>query len=485
MKKQSTLQNIIAMFAGTCLNILISFVTTPLITRLVLPEDYAQWSLFTSYSTVLYAIVMIGLDQAFIRFYYKDDSINYKRFLIFTSIKIPFFICVIFSLCSFSWIQKLGLFGYEGLLPYILTMINVIILIVNRISQLVLRMEQRGKAYSTLIVLNKIVFAVMAIGLITATQINNFIILTISSMVSQAVITIAAIWMTKKYWKFYDIQKDFCEIRIKDLMLYGIPFIWALLAGDIFNAADKWSLNILTNLHEVGVYSAAATIVALTSVVNTTFCLLWAPMAMEHYSKDPEETTFFVRANAYITIAMFGIGAAIIGFKDIIILFLGEEYRLSSTIVPFLLFNPIMTTISETTVYGINFKKKTMYHTVIMLISCGINVILNFVFVPIFSSKGAALATAISYTAFFVLRTFFANKVFPVKFELKRFSFITILFSIYAAINTFIEIPILHNIVMMLIFILLLLVIYRKYVCSLWQWLSKQVIKKFNKHTAA
>ena len=44
-------------------------------------------------------------------------------------------------------------------------------------------------------------------------------------------------------------------------------------------------------------------------------------------------------------------------FKDLIILLLGKDYREASMVIPFLVFMPLMYTISETTVGGIDFKK--------------------------------------------------------------------------------------------------------------------------------
>ena len=95
MKKQSVIGNSIAMFVGTCFNILISVITTPIITRLVDPSDYGQWSLFTTYTNVAMAVVMLGLDQSFVRFYYKDERIEYKRYLTYTVVKIPIIVAML------------------------------------------------------------------------------------------------------------------------------------------------------------------------------------------------------------------------------------------------------------------------------------------------------------------------------------------------------------------------------------------------------
>ena len=49
-----------------------------------------------------------------------------------------------------------------------------------------------------------------------------------------------------------------------------------------------------------------------------------------------------------------------ISCKDLLVLLLGEDYRGSAVMIPFLCLSPIMLTISDTTVIGITFSKKAI-----------------------------------------------------------------------------------------------------------------------------
>lgn len=479
-KKQSIVENGIAMFIGTSLNVLISVITTPIITRLVLPADYGQWSLLSTYSNIILAIVMVGMDQAFVRFYYKHESVSYKRYLTFTAVKIPVALLAFAIIVLSCFISKLNLFEENSTIVYVLLYLNVLLAIVNKIAQLVLRMEQRGREYSLLMVVNKIVYLIIVFTLIFFSSLNDFVILTIGTVGAQLVVTISAIMMGRDEWRLFAPKPDCVDVTIKQLLLYGLPFVYAILAGDIFNAADKWAIKAIKTYSDVGIYSAAANIVAICAVVNTTFILLWAPLAMEHYEKAPEEKNLYIKANAGITAVMFVIGAIIICFKDVIVLLLGVKYRLAVTIVPFLLFNPIMTTISETTVYGINFKGKTWYHMIITTVSALLNVALNAFLVPKFSCEGAALATAVSYTAFFVLRTALSNHVYPVKFEIGKFAIATIAFSIYSFLNTFTDVNFWENILMFVCFAIIITYLYHNYLKLMINILKYEVKNRFH-----
>ena len=131
-----------------------------------------------------------------------------------------------------------------------------------------------------------------------------------------------------------------------------------------------------------------------------------------------------------------------------------------------------MYTISETTVNGLVFKKKSSYQVIVSVVSCITNLIGNFILIPLIGSKGAAISTGISYIIFFTLRTLFSNKFFYIKFGLKKFYFLTLMVSIYALYNTFFRINIL-SIIGYIICLLTILFLYqediRKYIFKLYE----------------
>ena len=91
-------------------------------------------------------------------------------------------------------------------------------------------------------------------------------------------------------------------------------------------------------------------------------------------------------------------------------------------IVPFLMFEPIMYTISETTATGIVVQKKSSYQVIVAAGSCIVNFFGNWLLTPIMGPQGAALSTGISYIVFFILRTGLSNRVFRVDYALPRFA---------------------------------------------------------------
>lgn len=241
---------------------------------------------------------------------------------------------------------------------------------------------------------------------------------------------------------------------------------------------DKISLNHYCSYSEVGIYSSAMTIVSIFAIIQTTINTLWGPLQTEHYVKNPEDTSFIQKGNQYITVIMFFMGLSLILCKDIFALLLGEKYRMAAVILPFLIFYPIMYTISETTCSGIGVSKKSYLNIWVSLGACAVNFIGNNILVPIYDGIGAAISTGISYIVFFWLRTYFSNKYYYINYELKKFSIITCVALVYAWYNTFFEFNII-TIIGYIVGIVTLLVLYKQGVKELIVISKRQLMEFF------
>lgn len=154
--------------------------------------------------------------------------------------------------------------------------------------------------------------------------------------------------------------------------------------------------------------------------------------------------------------------------KDIIVLILGSDYHGAAFILPFLIFGPVMYTISETTVIGINFMNKSKTHMTISLIVFIIDIIANLLFVPIFGTRGAAFSTGVSYILFFFLRTYYSQKYYSIEYNIKPIVVLTILFFVYALYNTFNQLDIV-SIILYLLIIFTMLYFYKSTIKTLFR----------------
>ncbi|MGV1060034.1 oligosaccharide flippase family protein [Clostridium perfringens] len=421
---------------GSVITLLIGFISSPIITRLVSPEQNGKFSMFSTVGNLILVVVVLGLDQSFVRFFYDEKEENRGK-LLKVCIIIPMIISIITSIILIIFYKPISSYivGEKSLIVILLLCVYLIINVVFRFASLQIRMSQKAKLYSVVNIIQKCVNLIVVIFMFFLTG-NNYITLVIALVVSFIAASILAIIFEKDVW-----LKKHNNIGIatskRELIRYGIPLIFSMAITWIFQSTDRIAIKGFVGYEELGLYNGAMTIIALLNAVQNTFTTFWTPVAFERYSNDSQDKQFFKNINEIVTISMLIIAIVLISSKDIIVYLLGPKYREAMFIFPYLVFMPVMYTISETTVLGINFKKKPKEHIKIASIVAIFNIIGNILLVPKLGARGAAISTGLAYSLFFLLRTYFSNKYFEVDYKIKKFLGLTIIIYILATYSSF------------------------------------------------
>lgn len=421
---------------GSFFTLLAGLITTPILTRLISTEEMGKYSMFITVGSLFASILYLGLDQSYVR-YYNDEEENSRVYLLSVCLKFPLILTGIVSFFMLLFYKQLSstLIGAHSLLIVWIFIFYIFGLVIDRFWLLKIRMEQKAGAYSILDVVRKLSYLVISVILIFTAAKSSCWSLIIGVTVAEFVLLSGARIVERGNWK---VENKSLRVSNRQLFKYGVPFIFSTTITLVFHSTDKLMLNALSDYNQIGLYSGAQNIVNLFTQVQNVFTTFWIPVAFEHYSKKPNEKDFFIRMNKIVSYAMLVVAILLLCFKDIVVLFLGAEYREAVYIFPFLAFMPIMYTVSETTVMGINFHEKTSYHMWISGISAIVNAVGNYFLIIQFGARGAAISTGLSYVIFFSLRTFLANKVYPVKFAIRRFAIscvVVYMLAIYASFS--------------------------------------------------
>lgn len=478
----STQKHFFNLFLGTGLNVILGIITTPIITRIVAPEAYGNLSLFTLCANVFMIVALLGQDQAYARFFYTNDEEDYKRYVLKETSKMPLIIAAIAAIggvCAYFILP-----GNKAVL--LIFAVYLIFLTVGTFSNLVCRLKMRTTLYALIINVQKLIYVTLTVIAVLVLKWDHLIALTASTMLAQVIVCIIGISAEKNQWKHVRLP-DEQEARYKEivdrkaLLAYGLPFIFANLCNWIFTGADKIMIKMFSTDVELGVYASAISVVGIFSIITTTFGTLWGPLAIERYEKNKEDTSFFIKASDYICVILFTAGAGLVLFKDLIVYLLGADYRTAVFLLPFLTLHPIMYSVSESMAYGINFAKKTNLHIVTAATCAAFNIIFNLFLIPAIGALGAAVATGITYTIFFVMRTRFSQKCFPVKYSFKKIAIVLVLYYIYIIYNSIFVIDLI-SVIMFIVFAAVLILLYRQCIKELLRMALDYVkgfIKKF------
>lgn len=477
-KHESVLSGFLHIGFGTAINMVIGFFTTPIITRLVDPTEYGRLSIFNMYISISIMVLCLGLDQALVRYYYKKTEIEYKRWLIFNCSISPVLISIVFVAAFSLIVNALSLpFKFSDVL--LLLSFGIVGHLLYRFGTLVLRLEGKNKLYSAVYVANKSIYILTALGLVIFTRWNRFYCLAFATVFAFCSTALFSILMSRKNWRITK-GKEYSGITRNELVKYGLPFIISMGLTTLFQSIDKMSLDHFCDYATVGVYTSAVTIVSVFAIIQTTFNTMWAPMMVKHYESAPEDREFYSKYNAIITVIMFAFGFTLILFKDLFGLLLGEKYREAAYIVPFLALEPIMFTVSETTVTGIVVKNKSKMHILVGGIACLTNIIGNTFLIPLVGPKGAAISTGLSYIVFLLARTIISNKYYKIKYFFNQFGIVTIVMIAFAAANSYFKFG-LWTIAAYIVSLTVLIILYKNqvvYLLGIAKGILKSVFKR-------
>lgn len=453
------LKKLIQFAMGNGIVMILGFISSPIITSIIDTDNMGKFSMFNTLIPLLTYVALLGINQSYVRYYYDETEECRGRLLRQ---------CIKMVSLSIGAVSVVILIFYKQISTYLIgeasmtvALMAVIFLIINAISTfafLEIRMKQKAKLYSSLCIVLKLGY-LGGIGIFYAIFRNSYITLVLATILGTLISVLLSLWIERKVW-FGKFKAVAIKTTNKSILKYGMPFIFSMTITWVFQSIDKITIRGFTGYSEVGLYTGAMLIVNLLNSLQGTFTTFWTPVAYKHYTDDPEDKDFFIRINEIVSVVMLVGAVGLIMVKDVIILILGESYRSAVFIFPYLVFMPIMNCISETTVMGINFKKKSKNHIYIALISAISNLLGNIILVPRFGATGAAISTGLSYVIFFIARTYMSNRYYKVDYKLKKF-FISVasiyVLAAYSSFNRF-------NIIIFVLSIgsiLLILMLYR------------------------
>ena len=410
----SIIKRIMGFSIGPVVSAALAFFITPITTWIISPEELGKASMYTLALNLITMIIYLGLDQAFVREYYAQKD---KKNLLWNSFIIPLILSIITGLSCFIFYEDISLILFSEIDKTAIYLLGFSIpaTLFHRYNLYIFRMEEKAKSYSLMQIAKKIFELVFLLFFLFFIR-KDFVGVISSQLIALLSITIITVIYNKKWWFFkFKVNKQLLITLLK----FGLPLVPASIFSWLLSSMDKVALRSWSTFYEIGLYTAAFKVANILNIIQIAFSNFWIPTSFKWYeNKVPNEK--FEKVNKTVSSVFTFLFSILVLSRNLIFLLFDQKYSDASILVPFLLFIPIMYVLSETTVRGIGFARKTWYTVVITLISGGINILGNFILVPRIGSLGAAISTSISYVVFFWLRTLFSRRLW-FKFELNHF----------------------------------------------------------------
>lgn len=382
----------------------INFITIPLYTNLMSVDEYGQINNFLSISAIVGIFVGLSLQGSInnANFDYKDKMHEYMSSVLFLSTLsfIGFFLLGnVLYLFNTSYLS----ITHEVFVFLIIQAYSVFL--VNYLGAYFTINVQyfRFLILSFLNVISNVGFSILF--MVTFFNDDRYIGRVVGGTVGVTVLAIAIyiLIMTKgkklinkKYWKYG--------------LAISLPLIPHTLSQNILSTFDRTMINNMIGNYEAGIYSYILNLGIVLSVLWASTNSAWVPwfyneLKHENYDKIKKTANIYAMFFAAVTIIVMVL------MIDVAKLLAPAAYQIGIPLVIPVLLGFYFQFLYSLPVNTEFYLKKTNYIALGTIMSAGIKILLNYIFIPLLGFESAAFTTVISYFFLFAFHYILSNKL--------------------------------------------------------------------------
>lgn len=370
---------------------------------------------------VLTAFLASALPQSLTRWFWDKDHKENQKGIFFMAVSSQLVVSVIFCLLliPLSGTMSMVIFSKTDW-SWVLTLVILASAIqsFNNITNTLMRLQSKSLLY-TLINLFRLV-SVLSLTLyfilVRKMGLEGIYLAQVIGNVLNALILLG--YTIKNSRIFFD------KVIFKSMNVYGFPLLLANISAVLLNVIDRFSLNSLTVLKYVALYTLAFKITSvLKLVIVDSLRLALGPIILKRMDS-PDNKRFYSKILLYSSyVLMFAIvGVSMFSFEIIKVIAKSKEFQDAVVIIPILALSTFFINMKEVTVYALHIAKKTKTISLIVVFSTVLSLALNFLLIPLWDIRGAALATLLAQFFYWFACYYYSQKVFHIPYEIRKIS---------------------------------------------------------------
>ncbi len=396
----------------------IGFLMIPLYTHYLSPSDYGTLELLDLTSYIAGMFLGMGITQAVVRYYYKyDDDAMKQQVLSVAIITLSVISLSILALLLFASDEISQLVfnssGYAHLMN--IMFITFVIQLSQEVPKALLRMEEKSVLFVTLSLTRTLVSLSLNIYFIVSLGMGVLGLL-LSGLISASLFGIIfAVYIIRR------VKFSYSFPLAKELLKFGVPLVWGTFGMFILNFADRFILQRVMSLTEVGIYALAFKFGMMPNIlVMSPFFMIWGPKRFE-IAKEPNAKSLFATIFTYFVFVELFVSLGIaVAIKDVISVAAdpsyGEAYKFVSLLLIAYIFNGIYVYVQ----FGLHLENKTKYLALATLSAAAISLACNLSLIPFIGIWGAAIASTIAYGYLMIFTHLKSQPLYPVPYETGR-----------------------------------------------------------------
>ncbi len=228
---------------------------------------------------------------------------------------------------------------------------------------------------------------------------------------------------------------------VKRMLAYSVPLMVAALPGVANDFADRLLFRFFDTSAEawrasLGVYQAAVKLAVIMNLFIQMFRYAAEPFFFQQ-AKEKGVRHLYALVMEYFTAFCAIVFLGVVGYIDIISLFLGRDFRIAIGVVPIMLLSYMLLGMCFNVSMWYKLSERTNMAIWITLAGLAVTVIVNIVFMPKYSYLASAFGHLASYLTMFILSARLGSKYYPIPYNWKRIGLLFILMGLAYAVMLF------------------------------------------------
>ncbi|CVI73536.1 Polysaccharide biosynthesis protein [Clostridiales bacterium CHKCI001] len=381
-----------------------SLITTPIFTRLLTKEQYGEYNIYLTWLQVITIICTFRLDFGVFNkgmSKYKEDKDGYTITMQTTTTIITLIGLIVYLIFQ-NFINQL-----TGLSTLVTIFIFMEILFLSAMNFWMLRQRYDFKYRGVVLAVVGMSFANLVIGLVAVLLMEEkgFARILSCIMVQVCFGFVFYIINMKKSKKIYIVE------YIRFAFLFNLPLIPHYFSSYILEQSDRIMIQKMCGVQQVALYSVSYNIGMLAKIVVNSVnnaLIPWQYRKLEEKQYKVIDTNLIMLTTGMLIILILCIAFA----PELVYVMAGKEYMEAIYVVP-----PVTLSMFFVFIYGVFcniefFYDANKFTMVNSLVAAGINLGLNFIFIPIFGYVAAGYTTLVCYIFLTVTHFFYVNYVY-------------------------------------------------------------------------
>lgn len=417
----------------------VGFLLLPIYTIYLTPSDYGIINSMQVLQTILFVFFTLAIPRSLPRLYWDFKDEKLRRDFIGTLV-ISLFVVSISTLFLFIIFKNILNLTFKSIpfYPYYwITLIIVYITIFSHIPQFYLQIKEEAGKYIALTISEFLLIVGFTVYFIVFLKEGAIGVLK-GQLLGRMVILPLFLYITYKMINF-----KFNFSYLKKALAFSFPLIPILLSSWIINLSDRIFIEKYFALADVGIYSLGYKIGEIIILFSSAFFFAYGPVFFKYANSSDQATAKrqLYRLNySFMVVLLIATLSLSLFSKEVIRFVMDKRYWESYKIVPVIAFACLISQCSGLFNLSIYQEKKTKQLMYMVISAAVLNIILNFIFIPIWGVYGAAYATILTFTIFYIIKYLYVKKCYFIPVNWKPvliLLFSAILIIVYASLFRF------------------------------------------------